>query len=216
MSTAVIFGITGYAGGHIARELVARGYDVIGVARTAPEEPLPGVDFVTGSFHDIELASAQVDRADVVISAVRAATVAQDGASFADAVAALLPAIGQRGARLGIVGGAGSLRFPGSDRLRIEDPALPEAQRPEAREQYAALNMLRDSGNQVDWFYVSPPALFGSYAKGLRTGRYRTGIDELVVAPDGSSTISGEDFALAFVDEIQTPQHHRQRFSVGY
>jgi putative NADH-flavin reductase len=30
------------------------------------------------------------------------------------------------------------------------------------------------------------------------------------------SFISGEDLAVAFIDEIETPAHHRERFTVGY
>ncbi|HWH26376.1 MAG TPA: NAD(P)H-binding protein [Pseudolysinimonas sp.] len=216
MTTAVIFGVTGYAGGMIARELLSRGHTVIGVARKAPDEAIPGVDYQIGSLHDTEFATKLISPSSVVISAVRAAAVASQGASFADTLASLLPTLKAQGARLGVVGGAGSLRYPGTDRLRIDDPELPEAQRPEAEEQFAALTMLRKVGADVDWFYVSPPKLFGSYAPGELTGHYRTGTDELVMAADGSSTISGEDFALAFVDEIEAPKHPSQRFTVGY
>ena len=38
MSTIVIFGGTGYAGGNIAREAVSRGHQVISYSRTAPAE----------------------------------------------------------------------------------------------------------------------------------------------------------------------------------
>lgn len=33
---------------------------------------------------------------------------------------------------------------------------------------------------------------------------------------DGNSNISGADYAKAFVDEIEKPEHRRQRFSVAY
>lgn len=32
----------------------------------------------------------------------------------------------------------------------------------------------------------------------------------------GESFISGEDFAIAFLDEIENPAHRRARFTVGY
>jgi uncharacterized protein len=216
MPTTLVLGVSGYTGMHLARELVDRGHDVIGVSRSAPEPSLDGVELVAGSLLDLDLVLPLVDRADSVVSAVRAAAVADQGRSFSASLQALLPAVVARRARLGVVGGAGSLRFPGSDRLRMDDPELPAAQRPEAREQFAALTMLRETDADLDWFYVSPPKLFGSYAPGVRTGRYRTGIDELVVAADGSSTISGQDFAIAFVDELELRRHPRRRFSVGY
>jgi hypothetical protein len=33
---------------------------------------------------------------------------------------------------------------------------------------------------------------------------------------NGKSWISMEDSAIAFVDELETPKHSRQRFTVGY
>ena len=68
----------------------------------------------------------------------------------------------------------------------------------------------------LDWFYVSPAALFGSFAPGETTGDYRLGGDELVTTEDGTSEISGTDFALAHVDEIEQRKHPRQRFTVGH
>ena len=54
------------------------------------------------------------------------------------------------------------------------------------------------------------------FAPGERTGKFRLGKDELVVAADGQSRISTEDFAIALVDELEQPKHSRQRFTVGY
>ena len=41
-------------------------------------------------------------------------------------------------------------------------------------------------------------------------------LDVLVVDDDGDSYISGPDFAVAVLDEIEHPKHHRDRFTVGY
>jgi putative NADH-flavin reductase len=69
------------------------------------------------------------------------------------------------------------------------------------------------AANDVDWTYVSPPALL---EPGARTGRYRKGHDHLVTDADGNSSISLEDFAIALVDEAEQALHLRQRFTVGY
>jgi putative NADH-flavin reductase len=37
-----------------------------------------------------------------------------------------------------------------------------------------------------------------------------------LTAPDGKSSISFEDFAVALADEIERPAHPRARFTVGY
>ena len=51
---------------------------------------------------------------------------------------------------------------------------------------------------------------------GARTGTFRLGGDELLVGADGRSRISFADFAIALIDELERPQHSRQRFTVGY
>jgi putative NADH-flavin reductase len=33
---------------------------------------------------------------------------------------------------------------------------------------------------------------------------------------DGASRISAEDYAIALVDELERPQHHRERITIGY
>lgn len=62
------------------------------------------------------------------------------------------------------------------------------------------------------WCYASAPAL---KALGERTGKFRLGKDDLLVNGRDSS-ISFEDYAIALVDEIETPKHSRERFTVGY
>jgi putative NADH-flavin reductase len=78
------------------------------------------------------------------------------------------------------------------------------------------LCLTRTDATGVDWFFVSPAAGFGSYNPGEPTGKYRVGGDILLTDASGKSEISAADYALAFVDEIETPPHHRTRFTVGY
>lgn len=53
-------------------------------------------------------------------------------------------------------------------------------------------------------------------APGERTGRYRVGGDQLLVDMPGQSRFSKSDYAVAMIDELETPKHHRQRFTVVY
>lgn len=62
------------------------------------------------------------------------------------------------------------------------------------------------------WTFLSPSALF---VPGERTGKFRLGRDELLTGEKGS-TISFEDYAIAMIDELETPKHVRARFTVGY
>jgi putative NADH-flavin reductase len=63
---------------------------------------------------------------------------------------------------------------------------------------------------------VHPPKVFGSWEPGERTGSYRDGGDVVVEDSEGNSYISGPDFAIAVVDEIENGAHRRERFTVGY
>jgi hypothetical protein len=86
----------------------------------------------------------------------------------------------------------------------------------EAKSHEKVLDALRRSDSPADWFYVSPAAGFGSYAPGERTGNYRTGGEILLADESGKSFISGDDYAIAFLDEIDNPSHSRSRFGVAY
>lgn len=209
----ILFGATGYVGGAIAAELIAGGHEVVGAARTTSTIPA-GVDPAEGSIHDPAFVRGITDGAHAIVVAIPARPI--DGKRLADAIPSLLEVAADRGLRLGIVGGAGGLDVaPGGPRL-VDTAEFPEAYKPESLASFAALEALRASGTSVDWFYLSPSAEFGSHTPGEATGVYRLGGDELLVAEGGRSFISGADYAHAFVDELETPAHHRQRFTVGY
>jgi putative NADH-flavin reductase len=128
----------------------------------------------------------------------------------------LLDVAADSGARLGFVGGAGSLFVSEGGPRLFDTPEFPDAFLYEAQSQLRALDTLRASDSPADWFYVSPAAGFGSYAPGERTGHYRTGGEILLADENGTSFISGEDYAIAFLDEIENPSHSRSRFGVAY
>jgi putative NADH-flavin reductase len=113
--------------------------------------------------------------------------------------------------RLLVVGGAGSLEIAPGVAL-IDTPSFPEAYKPEAGAGRDFLNALRNE-HELNWTFLSPSAML---MPGERTGKYRTGKDQLLTGPDGQSRISMEDYAIAMVDELERPQHPRARFTVGY
>lgn len=213
MARIVVIGGTGYAGGHIAQEAASRGHDVVAVARKAPENPVEGVTYVQGSALDVDALAPVLDGADVVVSAI------SPRGDMLDLGVTALQGLADRltgtGTRLATVGGAmGSLSAPGGPRLW--DLGVPEEYRHEAQVGIDGLALLEASDPGLDWFYVHPPKVFGSWVPGERTGRYRDGGDVVVEDAEGNSTISGADFAVAVVDEIETPKHRRERFTVGY
>lgn len=41
-------------------------------------------------------------------------------------------------------------------------------------------------------------------------------LEQLLTDAEGKSRISQEDYAIALLDEIESPRHRRARFTVGY
>jgi putative NADH-flavin reductase len=219
MTTIAIFGGTGYAGSAIRDEALKRGHRVISVTRQLPADlaATPGLEFRQGSVHDAALVDQIAAEADVVVVSIRfAENGSGDGVKLIDAFPALTSAAAARGTRLGVVGGAASLLVAESGPRLIDTPEFPQQFKGEAGNAAEALDALRADTTGADWFFVSPAAAFGSYNPGQPTGKYRVGGDILLTDESGKSEISGADYALAFVNEIDTPAHYRTRFTVAY
>ncbi|AOX66916.1 MULTISPECIES: NAD(P)-dependent oxidoreductase [unclassified Curtobacterium] len=215
MTSIVVFGGTGYAGSAITREALSRGIAVTAVARdTSKLEPAEGLTLAQGDAFDTDFVAEVTKGADVIVVALHA--VQADGSELKDAFQPFVDAAAAAGARLGIVGGAGSLLVAEGGPALYDTAEFPDAFKGEAKSHGQVLEALRASDTDVDWFYVSPAAAFGGYNPGERRGTYRTTDDVLLTDADGNSDISGEDFAIAFVDEIASPAHHQARFGVAY
>lgn len=214
MSTIVIFGGTGYAGGHIAREAASRGHRVVSYSRSEPAERTDEIEYRTGSLTDDGVVAQAAADADDLVVATHGLDVG--GSALVDHVDRLVQASIEHGARLSFVGGAGTLTVAKGGPRLVDTPDFHEDWKPEALAHAEVLQALRAAPAELNWFYVSPAALFGSFAPGETTGRYRLGGDELVTDEDGNSEISGTDFALAYVDEIERGDHPRQRFTVAH
>ncbi|MBB5116902.1 hypothetical protein AF335_24030 [Streptomyces eurocidicus] len=206
MTTSVkltVLGATGMAGSRVVAEALTRGHAVTAVARSHDEQA-PARDGLRRVSADVATAvSGLLDGADVVVSALPARTVLP-----------LLPELvaAAGGARLVFVGGAGSLRLPNGERV-IDQPGFRDEWKPEASAHVELLDALRALPEGVDWTFLSPSALF---LPGERTGTFRLGGEDLLADAEGASRISGEDYAVALLDEVETPAHRRARFTVGY
>jgi putative NADH-flavin reductase len=203
MKVAVI-GATGNAGSRIAAELLSRGHHVTAIVRDISRVPSrPGLVARQGDVFEVDALAALLKGHDVVVSSVHF-TASDPDKLIAAVKAADVP-------RYIVVGGAGSLEAaPG---LKLFDaPGFPAAYLAEARKGGAFLDQLRQEP-ALNWTFISPSAFF---IPGERTGKFRLGTDQLLTAPDGKSSISFEDYAVALADEIEKPAHPRQRFTVGY
>lgn len=211
----VIFGATGNVGRRVVAEATRRGHEVVGVVRQPDgQHSDAGAPFVEGDATKPESVAHVSRGADAIVSAISPRPNARGLAapSLVSAARAMIAGAKQAGVtRLVVVGGAGSLEVAGQ---RIVDlPDFPAAYKSEALAQSDALKIYRTEGGGLDWTYLSPAAEFHP---GERTGKYRTTSDTLLTDSAGKSTISFEDYAVALIDEIERPEHVRQRFGVAY
>lgn len=213
MARIVVLGGTGYAGRHIAAEAVHRGHEVIAISRSAPSDAVEGASYVQGSALEPASLASAFDGADAVVSALSPRGDMTD--NVLEALKGVIRVLAGTSTRLGVVGGAGgSLVAPGGPRLF--DQGFPEEYKHEAQVGIDSLALLESTDADLDWFFVHPAEVFGPWAEGERTGHYRDGGDVIVRDADGKSFISGADFAVAVIDEIEQGNHHRERFTVGY
>ena len=199
-----IYGATGNVGRAIVAEAAARGHEVSAFSRH--EGALPsGVEWQFGDLGQVDSVAKVAADHDVVVSAVGPSREpGGDPSSFASVIARAADAVGTT--RLVVVGGAGSLLT--ADGVRLVDTAeFPVEYKPEALATAAALDLLRNSQEHLDWTYLSPAPLFPA---GDPVGAYVIGLD----SPAGAS-ISAADYALALVDEMERPAHRRARFTVA-
>ncbi|NTE55099.1 NAD(P)-dependent oxidoreductase [Agrobacterium tumefaciens] len=203
MAKIALVGASGNAGSRILKELSDRGHQVTAIAR-APEKiaSLPNVVAKKGDVFDQAALSELLRGHDAVISSVH--FTASDPLKLIEAVRA------SGVQRYLVVGGAGSLEIAPGQRV-VDLPDFPAAYKAEATGGAEFLDLLKQE-KQLDWTFLSPSAEF---VPGERTGKFRIGKDSLLSNDEGSR-ISFEDYAIALVDEIEKPQHSRQRFTVGY
>jgi putative NADH-flavin reductase len=189
-----LIGASGKIGTKIREELERRGHAVTAISRNSA---------VKGDVNSPQTLAKDLSGHDAVISSVT---------FFPGSSSLLVDAVTRSGVRRYIaVGGAGSLEIaPG--KLLKDSGNIPPEWMPAINEGTALLTLLR-ANTELDWTFFSPAALIGP---GERTGKFRLGLDQLITAPDGKSSISYDDYAIALVDELEKPQHIRRRFTIGY
>jgi uncharacterized protein len=208
-----IFGAGGRIGSRIVEEALNRGHDVTAVVRHPENYKVikPHLKIAKGDiFNSQDVETGAFDQ-DAVVS-VYNYTHGAPPSTITEVVVPLINGLKQAQVkRLIIVGGAGSLEVAPGVQL-VDTLDFPEAYKPSALAHREALKLYQKE-KELEWTYVSPSAEIGP---GERTGKFRTGGDQLITNEQGKSFISMEDFAVAVMDEIEKPKHIRQRFTVGY
>ncbi len=216
MKKTALIGASGFVGSAILKELLSRGYEVEALVRN-PENVKVNNPHLTVKKVDVADTKALADDLkgyDTIISAYNPGWTNPDIYNLTlQNYPRILEAAKEAGVkRLLIVVGAGTLFCaPG---LRVVDSGAIPAEimggvKSLGKFYLETLNNEKD----IDWVFFSPA---GVLEPGEATGTYRLGKDDLIVDSNGNSHITVGDYAKAMVDELDTPSHHKERFTIGY
>ena len=209
-----LIGASGFVGAAVLQEALDRGHQVTGIVRQPEKLPQhAALTAVAGDAYDAEALARSLIGHDAVIHAFNPGWgQANIRELFIQGTRAIYAAVKRAGiGRLLVVGGAGSLYVaPGLQLLDTAD--FPAEYKEGAEGARQALNLIREEST-LEWSFVSPPALL---QPGERSGRFRLGGDQLLMNGEAPAGISVADLAVAIIDELEQPQHIRQRFTVGY
>ncbi|MFO7299161.1 MAG: NAD(P)H-binding protein [Actinomycetes bacterium] len=207
----LVLGGTGYAGANIVAEAARRGHQVVAFSRSAPANPVDGVEYAQA---DVHVSLPDLSGADVVVAALSPR--GDNAGKLRPLYLELGKKAAEAGARFVVIGGFSSMR-PAPGAPRIVEGDIPEIYAAEAREMHSILEVLAAGEVDADWVFVSPAGKFGSFNPGTERGTYRVSSDGVALFDEtGESDISGADFARAVVDEIENPAHHRAHIHFAY
>lgn len=216
MKKTALIGASGFVGSAILNELLSRGYQVEALVRNPDNVKVdnPLLTLKKVDVADTEALAAALKGYDTVISAYNPGWTNPDIYNLTlQNYPRILQAAKKAGVkRLLIVGGAGTLFCaPG---LRVVDSGAIPAEIMGGVKSLGEfyLNTLNNE-KSIDWVFFSPA---GSLEAGEAKGNYRLGKDDLIVDGEGNSHITVGDYAKAMVDELETPAHHQERFTIGY
>lgn len=214
-SRIVVFGAGGRAGRRAVAEAVARGHQVTAVVRDPDKHGAlgAGVTVVAGDVTRADSVAEVAAGHDAAISAAGRMDMPSDE-FYVSAAHALLDGLARAGVgRLVLIGIGSTLETaPG---VAVHDtPGFPEEARAFSLGHTAELGVLRAAETDIDWLVVAPPPVVLD-DEGPRTGRYRSGGHQVLPEVGGVSAFSYGDLAVALIDEIETPKHHRSLTAVA-
>ncbi|WP_350015380.1 NAD(P)-dependent oxidoreductase [Streptococcus sp. KHUD_010] len=206
MKIAVV-AANGKAGQLIVEEAVKRGHDVTAIVRS--ENKTQAQHLLKKDLFD--LIKEDLAGYDVVATAFGAWT-PETLPLHSKSIEHFNDLLAGTSMRLLVVGGAGSLYVDKEKKVRLVDTAeFPADYKLLASAQAYELDLLRTK-KDLNWTFVSPAAEF--IPDGARTGEYILAGDFFTVNEAGESKISYADYAIAFVDEIESGKHIQERISV--
>jgi uncharacterized protein len=218
MKVAII-GASGFIGSKILQEALRHNHKVTAIVRHPNRVPHHrNLTVVKGDVLWRDKLAHILKGHDAVIAswnAVRGLTGQWVYNRYVEGNRSIISAVNKSGVkRFLAVGGAASLKTPEGVEL-LDSPQFPkafEAAKPAIRGVRELYYMLKKEP-QLDWAFFSPAVMI---VPGVRTGKYRLGHYHVVADEKGASRISVEDYAVAMIDELEHPKHHRDRFTIGY
>ncbi len=203
MNLAIV-GATGNIGSRVLDEALRRGHKVTATSRDpAKLVARPNMRAKAASTADVAGLAGILKGHDAAIISLKW--------NEAD-IHAVLDAIRRAGVKrcLFVIGAGSLLRKDG--RTHFDHMAEKGIQPPTSKPAALAFEEMKKA-TDLDWTAISPAA---SIQPGERTGKFRLGLDHLIEDDKGQSLISREDFAIAILDEIESPRHIRRRFTAAY
>ncbi|MFJ8041408.1 NAD(P)-dependent oxidoreductase [Kitasatospora sp. NPDC096147] len=213
MKRIVVFGAGGRVGRAAVAEAVRRGHAVTAVVREPEKYPELGgpeaVTVVRGDATDAESVAAVAAGHDAAVNAsVRLDLPAEE--YFTAAARALVDGLRRAGVgRLLTLGIATTLEVSPGVRV-MDDPQFPEQYRVFSQGHVAEFELLTATADGLDWLMVVPPMELDAAAGA--TGSYRSAVGAVI----GTGRIPHADLAVALLDEIEVPKHHRVQLAVSH
>ena len=197
MSKIAVFGAGGRAGRAVVDEALRREHQVVSVVRNPADHP--DVDGIAGDVTSVADVSRLAGEVDAVVAAVY-----DPGTPdfFRVAAGALVKGVNGRLIWVGLA----SILPTASGELLMDSTSYPQEYRAFFLAHAAAIEVFNSS--DVDWVSIAPSGDF-DHENPDRTGSYR-------LAPaDAALRISYADLAIAVLDEIDDPRHHRTLLGVS-
>jgi uncharacterized protein len=211
-----IIGATGLLGVGMVPEAGSRGYQVTAICRHPEKVPATAnVKPVTCDIFKTDRLTAILEGHDAVIHSYspRRDHDTDRTAPHVAATRSIIAATRDAGvSRLLAVGGAGTLWLPDGSKV-MAAPDFPPEYRESALSTAEVLTILEAEADDLEWTFLSPSLFFDERG---RSGQFRLGLDHALFDAHGNSAISIEDYAVAMIDELETPRHTWRRFTVGY
>ena len=211
----ILIGSTGFVGSHILDEALERGHEVHAILRDINKmtKTHPNLFLIKADvMEEFELEDIFNTGYDAVISAYNPGWLNPNIYNdFILGYKSIINALkGAKLKRIIIIGGAGSLLIDGSK--LVDDDKFPKSIYNGAKAASDLLDILYNEESALDWTMVSPAI---NLIDGERTNKFTLGKDSPVFNSENESVVSVQDLAVAVINELEKPEHIRERFTLG-